>query len=129
MLFVLAAIAIVTVVVISAWAVVRRRRRHRAPRAEAHAAQARRRRAVAPTALNGARGASYVAVRRGGAGRQGPLPGHVARGQHPPFAGTRFWVNVSTPENLVIKVRGERIRLDGLRPRVVTITPASWHVG
>jgi hypothetical protein len=55
--------------------------------------------------------------------------GTVARGQHPSFAGTRFWVNVSTPENLVVKVRGERIRLDGLRPQVVTITPASWRVG
>jgi hypothetical protein len=55
--------------------------------------------------------------------------GTVVRGQPETFAGGRFWINVSSPENLVIRVRGEQIDVGGYRPRVVTVTPSSWHLG
>ncbi len=55
--------------------------------------------------------------------------GTVGKGQTEPFTGGRFWFNVSAPENLVIKVRGEKINIGGYRPQVVTVTPSTWHLG
>ena len=114
----LAAIAIVTVVVIGAWGSAG----HHGDDDDQAAGEARAARIVVPgLQITAVRGPSYVAVRRGGAAGRVIFQGTVARGQHPSFAGTRFWVNVSTPENLVIKVRGERIRLVGFKPQVVTV--------
>ncbi|MBV8080389.1 MAG: helix-turn-helix domain-containing protein [Actinobacteria bacterium] len=122
-----AAIGLVTVVVISAWTssgshVVTRQ----TPRLVKQKAAP-----VAPPALSVAavRGSSFLAVHRGSASGPVLFEGTVARGQTEPFAGTHFWVNVSSPENLVIRVRGKKISLVGYRPRVVTVTPTSWHLG
>ena len=86
--------------------------------------------ATAPgLSISAVRGSSYVAVRRGAANGPVIFQGTVARGQTEPFAGTRFWINISSPENLVVRVRGKKIQLAGYRPRVVTVTPSSWHLG
>jgi helix-turn-helix protein len=127
-LLMLAAIAVVTIVVISAWS---SSGHHAAtPPARPRAAPLRAARAVVPgleiTAVNGS---SLVAVRRGSASGRVLFQGTVAPGQPIPFAGGRFWVNVASPERLVIKVRGKKINLGGYRPRVVTVTPSSWHLG
>ena len=71
-------------------------------------------------------GSSYVSVHRGGPA--GPLlfAGTIDKGSLEPFsgaAGKDFWVNVSSPENLLIIVGGRRVPLSGLRPAVLTVTP------
>jgi cytoskeleton protein RodZ len=125
-LLVLATIAIVTVVVISAWT--SSGKRVLAPRTPV-VKSAPARVAVPGLAITAVHGSSYVAVHRGSAAGPVIFQGTVGRGQTEPFAGRWFWVNVSSPENLVIKVRGKKIHLVGYRPRVITVTPTSWHLG
>ena len=127
----LVVIAIVTTVVIGAWS---SSGHHAAttvpPAVQAPAATGAPARAAPPgLSIRAVRGSSYVAVHRGGASGPVIFQGTVARGQTEPFTGRRFWVNVSSPENLVIRVRGERIDIGGYRPQVVTVTPSSWHLG
>jgi len=122
---VLAVIAIVTVVVIGAWTSSGSRIVPPVPPAKPKPA-----RAAAPApglAIAALRGSSFVAVHRGGAAGPILFQGTVGRGEPQTFAGTRFWVNVSSPENLLIRIRGRRIKLTGYRPRVITVTPRSWH--
>jgi Helix-turn-helix domain len=70
-------------------------------------------------------GSSYVAVHRGGPG--GPLlfAGTIDKGSLEPFTGRFgkiFWINVSSPENLIITVAGKRVTLGGLHPASLTVT-------
>ena len=127
-LLALGAIAIVTVVVVGAWSSSARNAPTKPVRKIA-AASSTRRIAVPGLRITAVQGSSYVAVHRGSASGQVVFQGTVARGQTEPFAGTRFWLNVSAPENLVIRVRGVRILIGGYQPRVVTVTPSSWHLG
>jgi hypothetical protein len=126
-LLVLATIAIVTVVVISAWT-----SSDKQPAAPRHAA-APTKRTVPPIVpglrITAVRGASYVAVHRGGASGPVIFQGTIERGHTEPFPGRRFWMTVSAPENLVIRVRGKKIHVGGYRPRVIRVTPTTWTVG
>ena len=79
-------------------------------------------------AITGVRGPSYVAIRRGNAAGRVVFQGTVDRGHTEPFTGKRFWITVSTPENLRIVVRGKRIAVGGFRPRVITVTPTGWKI-
>jgi cytoskeleton protein RodZ len=127
-LLALAAIAAVTVIVIGAWSSSGHSTPPKPVRTPATAARARR--AAAPgLSIKAVGGSSLVVVHRGTASGKTIFQGTVARGQTVPFAGSRFWINVSSPENLVIKVRGERISVNGNHPQVVTVTPSSWHFG
>ena len=72
-------------------------------------------------------GSSYVSVHRGGPA--GPLlfAGTIDKGSLEPFSGAGgkyFWVNLSSPENLLVLVGGKRVPLSGLRPVVLTVTPS-----
>ena len=125
-LLALLAIAIVTVVVISAWS----SGNHSTPPVRKPATARKARVAVPGLSIAAVRGASYVAVRRRSASGAVLFQGTASPGQTGlSFAGSRFWLNVSSPENLVIKVRGETIQIGGGRPEVVTVTPSSWHLG
>ena len=53
--------------------------------------------------------------------------GTLARGETRRFDGRAFWVNLGAPENLVVRVAGKRVPLSGLRPWVLTVTPAGWR--
>jgi cytoskeletal protein RodZ len=124
---VLAAIAILTVVVIGAWSSSDHgatggtgRTQHRSAKVT-HAI-------VPGLAIHAVRGSSYVAVRRRNAAGRIVFQGTVARGHTIPFRGSRFWIAISTPEHLVIKVRGHTIHVGGRRPRVITVTPTAWNV-
>jgi hypothetical protein len=127
-LLALAAIALVTVVVISAW---------NSSGDSTGAPQGQRGGTAAatprvPTAyltVAGVRGASHVAIRREHPSGRVLFEGMVEKGQRYPFTGKRFWLNVSAPENLVIKVGGKRVTVGGYRPRVITVTPTGWHEG
>jgi len=127
-LIALTAVALVTVVVISAWKSSGSDQDGKRVKKAGGAAQVVR----VPTAyltVKGVGGASYVAIHRGGPGGPVVFQGTIAKGETQPFKGKRYWLNVSAPENLVITVGGERVRLDGYRPRVLTVTPAGWQAG
>ena len=123
----LVTIAVVTIVVISAWTSsgsrVQQPRTHVAAKAPKRAAVV-----VPGLAIAAVRGSSYVAVHRGGASGAVLFQGTLGHGEPQAFAGTRFWVNVSSPENLVVRVRGRKVPLVGHRPLVITVTPSSWRV-
>ena len=118
----------VTVVVISAW---------KSSGGDHATNEARRRRANAGahvrgcrppiSSLEGVRGASYVAVHRGGPGRPGRLPGDDREGRDAAVQGQRYWLNVSAPENLDDHGRRQAGAIAGNRPRVITVTPAGWQ--
>jgi helix-turn-helix protein len=121
-------IVVVTVVVISAW----KSSGQDAEAPKAHHAKAKAvRHTVAPPVpyltIRAVRGPSYVAVRKGGPAGAVLFDGTILRGHAEPFNGKRFWVNVSSPENLVIRVGGERVHVTGLKPQVITVTPSGWQ--
>jgi hypothetical protein len=124
-LAVLAAIAILTLFVIGAWTSSDKRATRSSAAAPARHATPVRTPGLAITAV---RGPSYVAIRRGTAAGTVVFQGTIARGQTEPFPGKRFWITVSTPENLRIEVRGQRIHVGGNRPRVISVTPTGWNV-
>jgi hypothetical protein len=125
-LIALAAIATVTLVVISAWRWAGGDGTSTKPPKKVAAQRAVQ--APAPyLTIKAVRGSSYVAVHRGGVAGPVVFEGTIARGETEPFRGKRFWLNVSAPENLVITVGGKRVRVGGYRPRVITVTPAGWQ--
>jgi hypothetical protein len=128
-LVVLAAIAIVTVVVIGAWSSSDREDGETARNLPTKIVHKSARAPVPGLSVAAVRGSSFVAVRRYSPSGPVLFQGTVVRGQPKKFLGGRFWLNVSSPENLVIRVRGEPINVGGYRPRVVTVTPSSWHLG
>jgi hypothetical protein len=74
--------------------------------------------------LRATKGDSFVVVHQGSATGRVRYEGTLQRGQTEQFTGTRLWVNVGSPDNLVIKVNGRVRRLAGHRPRVVVVTPS-----
>ncbi len=73
------------------------------------------------------KGSSYVSVHRGGPAGRLLFQGTVEKGGVEPFKGKHFWINVSSPENLVILVGGKRVALSGLKPVAFTVTPSGVH--
>ncbi len=41
--------------------------------------------------------------------------------------GKRLWVAIDSPENLRVLVRGKRVHVPGMRPRVIIVTPTGWR--
>jgi cytoskeleton protein RodZ len=127
-LIALGAIAVLTVVVISAWkaadngdVATQPPKRHAAP-------PARRPAAPAPyLEITAAKGPSKVIVNRTGAGGKILFEGTLERGDTQAFNGKSFWLNVGAPENLVITVAGRRVHVAGFRPWVLTVTPNGWQ--
>jgi cytoskeleton protein RodZ len=125
-LIALGAIAVLTVVVISAWKAADNGhvatpppKRHPAPH-----------RSAGPPPyleLTAVKGPSKVIVNRTGAGGKILFEGTLERGDTQAFNGKSFWLNVGAPENLVITVAGRRVHVAGLRPWVLTVTPTGWH--
>jgi Helix-turn-helix domain len=122
----LAAIAIVTIVVISAWSSSGNQKgRLDAPRT---VVATKTHKVAVPTLwVKAVGGSSYAAIHRGGPAGAIIFQGTLAQGHLEQFSGKSFWFTVSTPENLRIKVRGKTIQLSGLKPSNVTVTPTTWH--
>jgi hypothetical protein len=121
-LVVLALIAIVTIVVISAWKSSGRNAAvpHMPPRP---AATGRQYRAAPALSFFAKRGGVHVTVHAGGP--TGPLryDGTVAAHDDAvSLGGRRFWVQIDTPEDLVLKVHGKTMRLAGHKPRILIVT-------
>jgi hypothetical protein len=122
----LAVITVVTIIVISAWkssgkdAAGQTTAKHLVAKKTSHVA--------VPTLLLAAIGGpSYAAIHRGGPAGKVVFQGTIARGHSERFTGPRFWLTVSTPENLRIAVRGKTIRINGYKPSDITVTSTTWH--
>jgi hypothetical protein len=125
-LIALAAIAIVTIVVISAWSSSGKQPENKA--ALKHAVVKKTAKVAAPTLLlKAVGGSSYAAIHRGGPAGAIIFEGTLTRGHSERFSGKNFWFTVSTPENLRIAIRGKTIELSGLKPSNITVTPTTWH--
>ena len=127
LLAVLTAIVVVTVVVISAWKSSGGDQTAKPPH-KTHP----RKQASSPAyylTLKGFNGSSSVAIRKQGPNGAVVFQGTVEKGETLPFKGKRYWLNVSTPEHLVITVGGKRVKLTPGAPRVITVTPTGWRAG
>lgn len=124
-LLALGAIAVLTVIVISAWKASGGGQAVTPPKP-----QPKPQRVAAPgpyLEITAVRGPSKVIVNRTGATGKILFEGTLERGDTQAFNGKRFWLNVGAPENLVITVAGKRVHVAGYRPWVLTITPAGWR--
>ena len=48
---------------------------------------------------------------------------------HAPVAirGRRLWVQIDSPENLKIRIRGKLVHVPGLKPAQIVVTATGWH--
>ena len=125
----LGVIAILTVIVISAWkaasgivaggaAGARRRRRssHR-PKVKPPLFE-----------VTARSGQTHVIVHKGSATGNVVFDGTISKGDPArAIKGTRLWVQIDTPENLRIKIDGHVVRVPGAQPRVGIVTKTGWH--
>jgi cytoskeletal protein RodZ len=123
----LAAIAVLTVIVISAW-----KSAGDEPRAQTSTTpvQARTPRAVAPLLLvTPVRGATHLTVRTGSASGAVRYDGTLEPGDEPvAIRGShRLWVQLDSPENVRVAVRGVVMKHKETRPVVKIVTPTGWR--
>jgi Helix-turn-helix domain/RodZ C-terminal domain len=118
----LAAIAIVTTIVISAW---KSSGGGGEPNVANQPTAAPQPKIVPPLlAVRATRGDSWLAVHLGSAAGRLRYEGTLMRGQTETFRGSRhLWLNLGSPENLDLRVRGRLFHLKGKRPRVIIVTP------
>jgi cytoskeleton protein RodZ len=125
----LAAIAVVTIVVIAAWKTGSSPpAKSKTPPAVTTAKTTHR---VKPPLLvvQPLRASAHVTVRRGGANGSVAFDGTLQKGNHAvSLQGTRLWLQVDSPENVRLKVRGRVIHVPGLAPRVIIVTPLGWQI-
>jgi cytoskeleton protein RodZ len=120
----LAAIAVFTVVVISAW------KTSDKPHAAAPARRAAVKPRVTPALLTvtALRGATHVTARTSSATGAIKYDGTVQAGDSAVgIRGRRLWVQIDSPENLRIEVRGKLVHVPGLKPRVILVTATGWR--
>ena len=125
-LMVLALIAIVTIVVISAWKT--GGGKTQTPKKTTAKHNVRSRPSGPLLTVVAVRGSTHLTARRGTASGNVAFDGTVQKGA-PAVAirGKRLWVQIASPENLKILVRGRLVHVPGLKPRVIIITPTGWR--
>jgi hypothetical protein len=121
----LAVIAVLTVVVISAWKSSGGSPKTHAPQRPAAAHTTR---SIPLLTVIALRGATHVTARKGGAAGDVAFDGTVQKGDGPvAIRGTRLWVQVDTPENLRFIVKGHTRVVPGHKPRVIVVTAKGWR--
>jgi cytoskeleton protein RodZ len=124
-LIALAAIAVFTVIVIAAW------KTGGSPSSTPPAAPAKRHAARPPAALftfTALHGTTHVIARNTTATGAIRYDGTVQRGDNTvAIRGKRLWVAIDSPENLRLEVRGKRVHVPGMRPRVILVTATGWR--
>jgi cytoskeletal protein RodZ len=124
-LIALAAIAVLTVIVISAWTSSNGKPPAKARRpTAAHAPK------VTPPLLSvtALRGSTHVTARLGSATGTIKFDGTLQKGDDAlAIRGKRLWVTIDSPENVRLQVRGKRVHVPGLRPRVILVTATGWR--
>ena len=124
----LGAIAVLTVIVISAWKAGDGGKQHavtlptRTPTTTGP-------RVVPPLlTVTALRGSTHVTARVRSASGNVAYDGTVQAGDAPVgIRGRRLWVQIDSPENLRIEVRGKPVHVPGLKPRVIIVTATGWH--
>jgi hypothetical protein len=125
-LIALAAIAILTVIVISAW----KASGGKENTPPAHTTSSHTGRRVVPPLLEvlALRGSTHVIARRGTATGNVAFDGTVSKGDPPQaIRGSRLWVQIDTPENLRIRVRGRLMHVPGAKPQVIIVSKTGWR--
>jgi cytoskeleton protein RodZ len=122
----LAAIAILTVIVISAWKTTDHGNDAQPP---ATTPAVHRPKRVAPLlTVTALRGSTHLTARRGSARGGIAFDGTIAKGDAArAIRGRRLWVQIDTPENLRIRVRGKLVHVPGHKPQVIIVTPTGWR--
>ncbi|HZT17101.1 MAG TPA: helix-turn-helix domain-containing protein [Gaiellaceae bacterium] len=127
-LIALAVIAVLTIVVISAW---KSSGGGSTPPKRTAPSTASRRRVRGPVPLLtvvAKRGSTHLTARRGGAAGDVAFDGTVQKGDGPvAIRGTRLWVQIDSPENLRVIVQGHTQRIPGSQPRVIVVTARGWR--
>jgi cytoskeletal protein RodZ len=124
-LIALAAIAILTVIVISAWTSSNGNAPTKAQRTTAAKTPK-----VTPPLLSvtALRGSTHVTARLGSATGTIKFDGTLQKGDDDlAIRGKRLWVTIDSPENVRLEVRGKRVHVPGLRPRVILVTATGWR--
>jgi cytoskeletal protein RodZ len=74
------------------------------------------------------RGSTHVTARARSASGAIKYDGTVSKGDHAVgIRGSRLWVQIDSPENLRIEVRGKLVHVPGLQPRVILVTATGWR--
>jgi len=119
----LAAITVFTVIVISAW---KTSDKPSTPPRKTASTKPR----VTPALLTvkALRGATHVTARKETASGAIRYDGTIQKGDAAvAIRGSRLWVQIDSPENLRIQVRGKLVHVPGLQPRVILVTPTGWR--
>jgi cytoskeletal protein RodZ len=126
-LIALGAIAVLTVIVISAWKAGGGGDNSSTPPAKTTSST--KPHAPAPLLmLTGLRGSTHVAARVASATGDIAYDGTIQQGDDPvAVRGHRLWVQIDAPEDLKIQVRGKTVHVPGSRPRVIIVTPTGWR--
>jgi cytoskeletal protein RodZ len=123
----LAAIAILTVIVISAWKASDGNSHHPADTTTTKGTVAR---TVPPLLeLTAVRGSTHVTAHKGvKVTGDVAFDGTISKGD-PAVAirGSKLWVQISTPENLRILVRGRLVHVPGSEPQTIIVTKTGWR--
>jgi cytoskeleton protein RodZ len=125
----LGAIAILTVIVISAWQASGGGTKS-PPVTGVHAGTNATKPRVKPPLLEvtALRGHTHLIVHRASATGRILFDGTIAKGDAPwAIRATRLWVQIDTPENLRIVINGRLARVPGSAPRVGIVTKTGWH--
>jgi cytoskeletal protein RodZ len=122
----LAAIAILTVIVISAWKASGGKQNTPPVRTTSSTSPPR----TVPPLLEvvALRGSTHVIARRSNATGNVAFDGTVTAGDPArAIRGSRLWVQIDTPENLRIRIRGRLVHVPGSKPQVIIVSKTGWR--
>ena len=123
-----AVVAIVTLVVTSAWQT--GGSSSQGPKTTHHTKSHKKTTIPRPHAfleITAVRGPSYVTVHRGDATGRLLFQGTISKGRMEPFSGKQFWLSVSSPENLKILVAGKPVEVGGYKPVAFVVNKTGVH--
>jgi hypothetical protein len=124
----LAVIAILTVIVISAWKASGSKSPATPPATKTPTVVHRPK--VKPPLLEvtAKSGQTHLIVHKSSATGNVVFDGTISKGDPArAIKGTRLWVQIDTPENLTIRIAGHVVRVPGSQPRVGIVTKTGWH--
>ena len=121
----LAAIAILTVIVISAW---KASGGKPTPAARTTVTKTHTGAPAPLLTVTALRGSTHLTARIGNARGNPAYDGTIQKGSDPiSIRGRRLWVQIDSPENLRIQVRGKLVHVPGGKPKVIIVTPTGWR--
>lgn len=124
-LIALAAIAVLTVIFVAAW----KASGDKPTAAAKPAAPVTKTGAPAPLlTVTALRGSTHLTARVTSARGNVAYDGTIQKGDDPiSIRGRRLWMQIDSPENLRIQVRGKLVHVPGGKPKVIIVTPTGWR--